>query len=139
MKRQTAMMMSLLLVISMIFGFAGVAAAQTEEYIPVHTEEELSALFSQVKGYLDENGEEILSLLDDTESQIVTNALVRAWGITQYEDASPQQIDDAYVPIGIKMSCADADEIALSIVCELVKVHNELYPRELDHDKLHRE
>ena len=36
MKRQTAMMMSLLLVISMIFGFAGVAAAQTEEYIPVH-------------------------------------------------------------------------------------------------------
>ena len=96
MKRHTALMMSLLLVISMIFGFVGIAAAQTEEYIPVHTEEELTALFTQVKSYLDENGEELLSLLDDTESQVVTNALIRSWGITQYEDASPQQIDDAY-------------------------------------------
>lgn len=96
MKRQTTLMMSLVLVLSMIFGFFGAAAAQTEEYIPVHTEEELSALFSQVKGFLDENGETVLSLLDDTESQVVTNALIRSWGITQYEDASPQQIDDAY-------------------------------------------
>ena len=96
MKRQTTLMMSLLLVLSMIFSFAAIAAAQTEEYIPVHTEEELSALFTQVKDYLDENGEELLALLDDTESQIVTNALIRSWAITQYEDASPQQIDDAY-------------------------------------------
>ena len=50
-----------------------------------------------------------------------------------------EQIDAAYVPIGIKMSCCDADEIGLSIVCQLVQVHNEFYPRELDHDKLHRE
>ena len=57
MKRQTALLMSLLLVLSLLFGCTGITAAQTEEYIPVHTEEELSALFSQVKDYLDENGE----------------------------------------------------------------------------------
>ena len=49
------------------------------------------------------------------------------------------QLDAAYAPIGIDMDCCDADEIGLSIVCQLVKVHNEFYPRELDHDKLHQE
>ncbi len=96
MKRHTTLMMGLLLILVLIFGCTGITAAQTEEYIPVHTEEELSSLFNQVKDYLDKNGEEVLALLDDTESQIVTNALIRSWGITQYEDASPQQIDDAY-------------------------------------------
>ena len=96
MKRQTALLMSLLLVLSLLFGCSGITAAQTEEYIPVHTEEELSALFSQVKDYLDENGETVLAAPDDTENQVVTNAMIRSWGITQYEDASPQQIDDAY-------------------------------------------
>ena len=96
MKRQTALIISLLLAFALFFGCAGITAAQDDEYIPVHTEEELSALFTQVKDYLDENGEELLALLEDTESQVVTNALIRSWGITQYEDASPQQIDDAY-------------------------------------------
>ena len=96
MKRQTTLMMSLLLVHALFFGCVGITAAQDPEYIPVHTEEELTALFGQVKDYLDENGEELLASLDETESQVVTNALIRSWGITQYEDASPQQIDDAY-------------------------------------------
>lgn len=96
MKRQSALMMSLLLILALFFGCIGITAAQTEEYIPVHTEEELSALFDQVKAYLDENGEEVLARLDETESQVVTNALIRSWGITQYKDASPQQVDDAY-------------------------------------------
>lgn len=65
------------------------------------------------------------------------NAKVFAYSLAH--GATQEQIDAAYVPIGIKMSCADADEIAISIVCQLVAVHNEFYPRELDHDKLHRE
>ena len=96
MKRQSALMMSLLLILALFFGCIGITAAQTEEYIPVHTEEELSALFNQVKTYLDENGDEVLARLDETESQVVTNALIRSWGITQYKDAIPQQVDDAY-------------------------------------------
>ena len=57
MKRQTTLMMSLLLVLALFFGCVGITAAQDPEYIPVHTEEELTTLFGQVKDYLDENGE----------------------------------------------------------------------------------
>ncbi len=96
MKRQTILNSSVLFILILLFSCVCTAAAQTEEYIAVHTQDELADLFSTVKGYLDENGEEVLSLLDETESQVVTNALIRSWGITQYEDATPQQIDDAY-------------------------------------------
>ena len=61
MKRQTTLMMSLLLVLALFFGCVGITAAQDEEYIPVHTEEELTALFGQVKDYLDENGDRMTS------------------------------------------------------------------------------
>ena len=54
-------------------------------------------------------------------------------GVTQ------ERIDWSHTPIGVEMDCSDAKEIGLSIVAELVKVHNEAYPRELDHDLLHRE
>ena len=96
MKKHTTLMICLLLVTALFFGSATISLAQEEEYIPVHTEEELNTLFTKVKGFLDENGEKLLTQMDDTESQIVTNALIRAWAITQYENASPQQIDDAY-------------------------------------------
>ena len=96
MKKRTTLGYSLLFILILLFGCVCSAAAQTEEYIPVHSQEELADLFGRVKGYLDENGEKILALLDDTQSQVVTNALIRSWGITQYEDATPRQIDDAY-------------------------------------------
>ncbi len=96
MKRLVIPVVSLLFIFTLLFGGVWAAGAQTEEYIPVHTEEELSSLFTQVKSYLDENGERLLQLLDENENQIVTNALIRSWAITQYEEASPKQIDDAY-------------------------------------------
>ena len=65
------------------------------------------------------------------------NAKVFAYALEH--GCTQEQIDASYTPIGIKMACCDADEIGLSIVCQLVQVHNEFYPRELDHDKLHRE
>ena len=96
MKKQITLVLNVLCIL--LIGIFGTAAAQTGEdaYIPVHTEEELSALFQNVKSYLDENGETLLASLDDTASRVVTQALIRSWGIVQYEEASPQQIDDAY-------------------------------------------
>lgn len=98
MKTQKALIWNVLLVFVLLFGCFSAAAAQqeSEEYIAVHTEEELSALFSKVKNYLDERGEELLPLLDETQSRVVTQALIRTWGIVQFEDATPRQIDDAY-------------------------------------------
>ncbi len=90
--------LNLFLIFVMCMGICGSVNAQkdTDSYIPIHTEEELTALFSQVKAYLDENGESLLKKLDDTQSRIVTQALIRSWAIVQYENASPQQIDDAW-------------------------------------------
>ncbi|MBQ6505282.1 MAG: hypothetical protein IJI57_15345 [Flexilinea sp.] len=98
MKRQNAMLLKIIPVILLLLSvfFAASAQIETGEYIPVHTQEELSELFGSVKSYLDNNGEALLQKLNDTESQVVTQALIRAWGIVQYENASPQQIDDAY-------------------------------------------
>ena len=96
MKKRICTVISLLFMIVLLFGSMQFAAAQTESYTSVHTKEELSDLFTQVKTYLDENGKELLPLLDETESQVVTNALIRSWAIVQHEDASPKQIDDAY-------------------------------------------
>ena len=86
------------LVIVMLFSAVFTVAAQdkTDKYISVHTEEELKTLFSQVKNYLDTNGETILPRLDDTENRIITQAYIRSWAIMQYEDATPEQIDNAY-------------------------------------------
>ena len=95
MKKQLALIAQLLLTAVLLIGCFTAAAAQ-DEYIPVHTEEELSELFTQVKAYLDENGEELMQQLDETQSRVVTSALIRAWGVTQYELATPEQIDDAY-------------------------------------------
>ncbi len=91
-------LLSLILVFLLFTGsfFTISAQSETEEYIAVHTEEELRTLFSQVKGYLDEAGEMITAQLDETQSRVVTSALIRSWTVTQYEDATPQQIDDAY-------------------------------------------
>ena len=98
MKRTNRFLISLFLVLVMLFGAAAAVSAQAEpeKYIPVHTEEELKTLFTRVKEYLDENGETVTQMLDETENRVVTSALIRAWGITQYENATPQQIDDAY-------------------------------------------
>ena len=76
--------------------FTAAAQELSSEYIPVHTEEELRTLFSQVKSYLDSNGESILQNVNETENQVITQALIRSWAIVQYENADPRQIDDAY-------------------------------------------
>ena len=98
MKRQKTILMNLLLVFVMCFGFCHAVSAQSdaEPYIAVHSAEELSELFTKVKSYLDENGERLLQSLDDTQSRVVTQALIRSWAVVQYEDATPQQIDDAW-------------------------------------------
>lgn len=98
MKRQYALFLNIFPVLLLLLSVCFTVSAQTEtgDYIPVHTEEELSELFGSVKSYLDANGEALLQKLDDTQSQVVTQALIRSWGIVQYENASPQQIDDAY-------------------------------------------
>ena len=67
-----------------------------EEYIPVHTEEELNALFSRVKTYIENSEAQLNERLNDTEMQIVTQAFVRSWGVEEYDDPTPKQIDDAY-------------------------------------------
>lgn len=98
MKRRLTLLTNLLLVFVLLFGSICTVSAQTEtdEYIPVHTSEELSTFFRTIITYLGEDGDELLSRLDDAEEQIVSTAMIRAWGITVYEDATPQQIDDAY-------------------------------------------
>ena len=98
MKRQNTLILNLISAFVLLLGSFCPVFAQTKagEYTAVHTKEDLSALFSSVKNYLDENGDTLLNVLDDTQSQVVTQALVRSWGIVQYENASPQQIDDAY-------------------------------------------
>ena len=91
--------LNLLLVFILLLGSVCSVMAQASddgEYIPVHTKEELTSLFSQIKDYLDENGEEVQSMLGETENRIVTSALIRSWAVTQYEDADARQIDDAY-------------------------------------------
>lgn len=90
---------TIFLVFAFFFEFCGTsvfAQTETEPYTAIHTDKELSNLFSQVKTFLDENGETILKNLDDTQSRIITQSLIRSWAIVQYEDASPQQIDDAW-------------------------------------------
>ena len=71
------------LVIVMLFSAVFTVAAQdkTDKYISVHTEEELKTLFSQIKDYLDTNGETILPRLDDTENRVITQAYIRSWAI----------------------------------------------------------
>ena len=94
MKKQFTLIADLLLIFLLLFGSA--AAVNADDYSPVHTEEELTSLFTQVKDYLDENGETLTQQLDDTQNRVVTSALIRAWGITQIDDAYPWEIDDAY-------------------------------------------
>lgn len=98
MKKQLTLITNLLLIFVLFFGSITAAGAQsvTADYIPVHTEEELISLFTQVKAYLDENGEALMQQLDETQSRVVTSAFIRSWAIAQYEDAYPWEIDDAY-------------------------------------------
>lgn len=86
----------LALVLTMCVFCAAGAQAETDEYIAVHAKDELVSLFSQVKSYLDSNGETILPKMSETEQNVVTQALIRSWAIAQYDEASPKQIDDAY-------------------------------------------
>ena len=96
MRQPQLKILKIFLLIFLMFGSFQVILAQSDDYIPVHTEEQLTALFSQVESYLSANGEEILRRLDDTQDRVITQALIRSWGIVQYEDADPRQIDDAY-------------------------------------------
>ncbi len=75
---------------------AAAAQTKTDDYTDVHTEDELKSLFSQVKSYLDTNGENIIPRLDDTENRIITQAYIRSWAVIQSENPTPKQIDDAY-------------------------------------------
>lgn len=98
MKKQFGLLWNVILALVLCIGIFSAVCAQSEAdgYIALHTKEELSELFGNVKSYLDANGETLLRTLDDTQSQVVTQALIRSWGIVQYEDASPRKIDDAY-------------------------------------------
>lgn len=99
MARQKNKILFLILLFSICFGIycpAVCAQTKSEPYTAVHTEKELTTLFSQVKAYLDKNGETILKNLDETQNRIITQSLIRSWAIVQYENASPQQIDDAW-------------------------------------------
>ncbi len=97
MKGQITMKLKVLLaVVILLVSVVPVMAQSADDYIPVHTREELSVLLSRVKGYFSEHGSEVEAALNETENQVVTSALTRSWAVEQYEDASPQQIDDAY-------------------------------------------
>ena len=96
MKPPRLKVLKIFLLVILLFSSFQIITAQNDDYIPVHTNEQLTTLFSQVKSYLDANGEDIQQRLDDTQNRVVTQALIRSWGIVQYEDATPQQIDDAY-------------------------------------------
>ena len=89
-------MISVLLSFVLLFGCFASVSADTAEYIAVHTEEELNALFERVSSYMQENEDTIETQLGETESMIVASAYLRAWGITQYDDATPEQMDEAY-------------------------------------------
>lgn len=96
MKKQN-ILISLILVFALLLnGVFGVSAQAAEEYIPMHTAEELSALFDRVKTYMQENGDTVESSLNETESAIVSDALVRGWAIAEADDPTPEQIDNAY-------------------------------------------
>ncbi len=90
--KKTCTFLSVLLIF--ILSVTGICGA--EDYIPFHSEEELSALFNRVKSYMDENEELISVNLGETENSIVTQAFVRSWGILESENATPEQIDNAY-------------------------------------------
>lgn len=96
--KQTKTFRLLVLVIVILFSTVCAVTAQdkTDKYISVHTEDELKTLFSQVKNYLDSNGGTIIPRLDERENHIITQAYIRSWAILQYEDATPEQIDNAY-------------------------------------------
>lgn len=97
MKRSLSILQCLLTLFILLFAFhSAIAQTGNEDYIARHTKEELSALFSQVKNYLDANGEKLLPVLDETENSIITQAFIRSWAIVQHKDASPRQVDDAY-------------------------------------------
>ena len=93
MKRTVSLKLNILLaVILLLCGTLPLAAQDTgtDAYIPLHTEEELQVLLSRVGDYLEEHGSEIETTLNDTENQVVTNAFIRSWAVSQYEDAAPQ-------------------------------------------------
>lgn len=92
MKKLTAILsVCLILLLSLT-----IAVSAADEYIPVHTEQELSDLLGRVKEYLDASENEVVTKLGETENVVVTQALVRSWGILESDDAAPEQIDDAY-------------------------------------------
>ncbi len=97
MKKQN-ILFSILFVFALLLCGVTAAFAQTaeEEYIPTHTAEELSALFDRVKTYMQENGDTVESSLNETENAIISDALVRGWAIAESDDATPEQIDNAY-------------------------------------------
>ena len=97
MKKNNAILSVLLCITLLISAFlCSAASSRYEEYIAVHSEEEFDTLFNQVKDYLTENQERIKTDLGETENALVSAAFVRAWGIHEYEDATPEQIDNAY-------------------------------------------
>ena len=96
--KKVTISLRVILVFAVFFGIFSAVLGQTEndDYIAVHTKEELTSLFSRVKSYLDEKGESFLPGLNETENRVIAQALIRSWGIVQYENASPRQVDDAY-------------------------------------------
>ncbi|MCQ2752020.1 MAG: XdhC family protein [Coriobacteriales bacterium] len=50
-----------------------------------------------------------------------------------------EQIDSAHFPIGMGIKCYDANEIGFDIAAQILQIHNEKFPRELDHESLHAE
>ncbi len=65
------------------------------------------------------------------------NAKCVAYALEQ--GCTQAQIDRCAFPIGVEIGAIDAPEIGLSVVAQLVAVHNAAFPREKDHDSIHAE
>lgn len=79
--------------------FGASAQAAEDEYIPLHSLEELTALSNRVREYMQENGETVAKALDETEDAVISEALAKGLAAAELDDPTPEQIDNAYAAL----------------------------------------
>lgn len=100
MKRQNILIRFVLAAALLLCAVFGVSAqAAEEDYIPVHSAEELAALSERIREYMKENGGTVWNSLNETEDNIITEALSKGWAIAELDDPTPEQIDNAYAAL----------------------------------------
>ncbi len=84
----------LTLLLSIMIIFTGVSAQDDSEV--QYSAENLQALVSNMSQYMEKNQSLIEEKASDDEQKLFSYAFTEAWGISRYDNATPQQIETAY-------------------------------------------